>query len=163
MSAAADNAAQLIAYARSTGDSVVFIRHEFTTSDAPFFAPGSEGARLHPKAINREDEHVVLKHFANAFRETDLRTVLDQHEINDLTICGNMSHMCVDSTARAACDLGYKVTVIHDACASRDLNFCGVYVPASQVHVAFMASLGLAFASMLTTKEYVCGAAVAKR
>ena len=34
-----------------------------------------------------------------------------------------MTHMCIDATARAAADLGYKVSVIEDACASRDLTY----------------------------------------
>jgi nicotinamidase-related amidase len=34
-----------------------------------------------------------------------------------------MSQMCIDATTRAASDLGYKVTVVHDACAARDAEF----------------------------------------
>src|SRR5215831_19066999 len=46
---AADNAAKLLAAARAIGDLVVHVRHEFPSADAPFFAPGSAGARVHPK------------------------------------------------------------------------------------------------------------------
>ncbi len=60
--AAASNAARLIADARKAGDLVVHIRHEFPTTDAPFFQPESEGAALHPSVMNLESEHVVLKH-----------------------------------------------------------------------------------------------------
>ncbi len=56
---------------------------------------------------------------------------------------GSMSHMCVDGITRAANDLGYSVTVIHDACATRDLEFNGLTVPAAHVHAAFMSALGL--------------------
>ena len=115
--AAADNAARLIAAFREAGNPVVHIRHEFTSEDAPFFTPGSEGAKLHPKVLNRADEPVVLKHFVNSFRETELKSVLDEHGINDLVVVGSMSHMCVDGITRAAADMGYSVTVIHDACA----------------------------------------------
>ncbi|TKD01539.1 cysteine hydrolase family protein [Polyangium fumosum] len=153
--AAADNAARLLAAARSKGDLVVHIRHEFPTADAPFFAPGSEGAQIHPKVQNRADEHVVLKHQINSFRDTDLKAVLDRNGITEVVICGNMSHMCVDAVTRASADFGYAVTVIHDACASRDLEFNGVRVPAAHAHAAFMAALGFAYAKMRSTDEFL--------
>jgi nicotinamidase-related amidase len=153
--AAADNAARLLAAFREAGDPVVHIRHEFTSTDAPFFAPGSDGAKLHPTVLNRPDEPVVLKHFVNSFRETELQSILDEQGIKDLVIVGSMSHMCIDGITRAAADLGYGVTVIHDACASRDLEFNGLTVPAAQVHAAFMSALGFAYASVVSTDEFL--------
>ncbi|KIK83098.1 cysteine hydrolase family protein [Pseudomonas sp. W15Feb9B] len=153
--AAADNAARLLAAFREAGDPVVHIRHEFTSADAPFFTPGSDGAKLHPKVLNRPDEPVVLKHFVNSFRETDLQSILDEQGIRDLVIVGSMSHMCIDGISRAAADLGYGVTVIHDACACRDLEFNGVTVPAAQVHAAFMSALGFAYASVVSAEEFL--------
>src|SRR5271170_2248930 len=108
--AAADNAARLIAAARVNGDLIVHVRHEFQTDDAPFFTPGSKGAQIHSKVLNQAGEHVVLKHFINSFRETDLKEVLDRNKIEEVVICGAMSHMCVDAITRASNDFGYKVT-----------------------------------------------------
>ncbi|WP_330114242.1 cysteine hydrolase family protein [Pseudomonas sp. JS3066] len=153
--AAADNAARVIDGARGAGDLVVHIRHEFPTQDAPFFRPGSEGAQIHQKVINTPDEHVVLKNFINSFRDTDLKAVLDRNGVEKVTIVGNMSHMCVDGITRAAVDYGYTATVIHDACASRDLEFNGKVVPAEQVHAAFMAALGFGYAKVVSTDEYL--------
>jgi nicotinamidase-related amidase len=153
--AAADNAARLIAAFREANDSVVHIRHEFTSAQAPFFTPGSEGAKLHPKVLNHADEPVVLKHFVNSFRETELQSILDERDIKELVVVGSMSHMCVDGITRAAADLSYSVTVIHDACASRDLEFNGLTVPAAHVHAAFMSALGFAYASVVSTDEFL--------
>ncbi|MEI7683580.1 MAG: cysteine hydrolase family protein [Planctomycetota bacterium] len=153
--AAADNAARLLAAARSAGDLVVHIRHEFPTAEAPFFAPGSAGAQIHPKVQNLAGEHVVLKHFINSFRETDLQAVLDGAGVKRVTLCGAMSHMCVDGAIRAATDLGYDCTVVHDACASRDLEFNGAIVPAAQVHAAFMSALAFGYAKSMSTNEYL--------
>ncbi|MDO7898820.1 cysteine hydrolase family protein [Pseudomonas citrulli] len=154
---AADNAARLIEAFRQAGDRVVHIRHEFTSEDAPFFTPGSEGAQLHPKVRNHADEPAVLKHFVNAFRDTELQAILERDGIEQLVIVGSMSHMCIDGVARAAADLGYGVTVIHDACATLDLEFNGVLVPAAQVHAAFMAALGFAYASVVGTEQFLAG------
>lgn len=157
MDAAADNAGKLLAAARKSGDLVVHIRHEFPTDDAPFFAPGSVGAQIHEKARNVDGETVVVKHHINSFRETNLKAVLDQNGIQDVVICGAMSHMCVDAATRAANDFGYQCTIVHDACASRDLEFNAVKVPAAQVHAAFMAALQFGYAKSVSTEEFLAG------
>jgi nicotinamidase-related amidase len=113
--AAADKAQQVLHAFRQAGDAVIHVRHEFTSADAPFFTPGSEGAHIHAKVQNENDEPVVLKHFVNAFRQTNLRELLERHSITDLVVVGSMSHMCIDAVVRAAADYGYNVTVIHDA------------------------------------------------
>lgn len=155
--AAAAKASQVIAAFRESGDLVVHIRHEFTSQDAPFFRPDSEGAQIHPSVINKQDEPVVLKHYINSFRETELKAVLDQHGIEAVVIVGNMSHMCVDGITRAAVDFGYDTTVLHDACATLDLEFDGVKVPAEHVHAAFMAALRFGYAPVVSTAEYLQG------
>jgi nicotinamidase-related amidase len=133
---------------------IVHVRHE-ATADAPFFTPRSDGFQVNPKARDREGELVVLKHHVNAFRETNLRETLDRNGIEKLVICGAMSHMCIDAATRAADDFGYKVTVVHDACATHDLEFDNLRVPAAQVHVAFMAALAFIGAKVASTKEYL--------
>lgn len=157
--AAAANAARVIAAARKAGDLVVHIRHEFQQPEAPLFVAGSEGAQIHPVAVNRGDEPVILKHFINSFRETGLKDVLDGNGITDVVIIGNMSHMCVDGATRASADFGYGVTVVHDACATLDLEFNGARVPAAQVHAAFMAALAFGYAAVVSTDTYISSAA----
>ncbi|MNJ11808.1 Streptothricin hydrolase [compost metagenome] len=154
---AADNAARILAATRAKGDLVVHVRHEFESADAPFFTPGSEGAQIHPKVAALPSEPVVLKHKVNSFLNTELKALLDEHKVEAVTVIGSMSHMCIDGFTRAAADFGYAVTVIHDACASRDLEFNGVTVPAAQVHAAYMASLAFAYAQVIATEEYLAG------
>jgi nicotinamidase-related amidase len=159
MDAAADNAAQLLATARAAEDLVVHVRHEFPSEDAPFFTPNSAGAQIHAKVQAREGEPVVLKHHVNSFLETDLKAILDQHGSEELLICGAMSHMCVDAATRAASDLGYRCLLVHDACATRDQEFNGTLVRASDVHAAFMAALGFGYAKLVSTGEVLADAA----
>ncbi|MFJ3522473.1 cysteine hydrolase family protein [Pseudomonas sp. NPDC090203] len=153
--AAADNAARIIAAARAQGDLVIHIRHETPSPDAPFFVPGSEGAQLHPKAAALPDETVILKHFMNPYRKTRLLAILQAREIENVTVIGNMSHMCIDAVTRASDDFGFKTTVIHDACATHDLEFNGVSVPSVQVHAAFMAALRFGYAKVVSTEEFL--------
>jgi len=153
--AAADNAARVLAAVRERGDLVVHVRHEFESADAPFFAPGSQGAQIHSKVAARDGEPVVLKHKVNAFLDTPLLGLLEEQRISELTVVGSMSHMCIDAAVRAASDLGYSVSVLHDACATRDLEFNGVTIPAAQAHAAYMSSLAFAYAKVISTEEWL--------
>jgi nicotinamidase-related amidase len=150
--AAIGNAARVIGCARTRGEPVFHVRHEFEQDDAAFFAPGSAGAQIHPAVAPREGEAVILKHRPNSFLGTDLKAQLDAAGIESVTIVGAMSHMCIDATARAAADFGYRVTVVEDACATRELEFGGQRVPAAQVHAAQMAALAFAYATVVDTQ-----------
>lgn len=151
----AENASKLLKYARNNEMPIIHVRHEFPTDDAPFFKPNTKGAEIHSSVKNLDSEPVVLKHQINSFRETNLKELLDLNEVDSILICGAMSHMCIDGLTRAANDFGYKCIVAHDACATLDLEFNGVKVPAKQVHAAFMAALKFAYADVLTTAEII--------
>jgi nicotinamidase-related amidase len=69
-------------------------------------------------------------------------------DINELVVCGAMSHMCIDTTVRAGFDLGVSWIVIADACATRDLVFDDQIIGAAQVHGAYMVSLASGFAKV---------------
>lgn len=152
---AATNAAKVIEQARSAKDLVVYVRHESADSNIPFFTPGTQGVAIHPTVAPLDSETVLLKHFPNSFLETGLKELLDQHDIEEVVVIGAMSHMCIDATSRAASDFGYKTTIIHDACATMDLEFDDVTVPASQVHAAMMAALAFAYGTVITTNQYI--------
>jgi nicotinamidase-related amidase len=152
---ATSNASKVLAESRNTGNLVVHIHHEFQSEDAPFFKPRTYGAKIHENVRPIKGEPTVLKHYVNAFKETNLKDILEENNITHLTLIGAMSHMCIDAAARAASDFGYQVTVIEDACASRDLEFKDKVVPAEQVHSAYMSALGFAYASITTTHEFL--------
>ena len=70
-------------------------------------------------------------------------------DIDEITVCGAMSHLCIDTTVRAAFDLGFRCRVVANACATRNLKFGSVTVEAYQVHAAFMAALSTPFAKII--------------
>ncbi|HBP40666.1 MAG TPA: cysteine hydrolase [Halomonas sp.] len=152
---AAANAAKVIEHARSAKDLVVYFQHESADPEIPFFTPGTPEVAIHSMVAPLEQETVVVKNFPNSFRETGLKELLDQKNIEEVVIIGAMSHMCIDATSRAASDFGYKTTIIHDACATLDLEFDGVTVPASQVHATIMSALAFAYGTVISTEQYV--------
>lgn len=117
---------------------MIHVRHESVRPGSAFFLPGTDGARLHDAVAPAAGEAVVLKHYPNSFRDTNLQAVLTAGGVDALVICGMMTHMCIDATTRAAWDLGFACAVASDACATRDLTHDGVLVPAAQVQAAFL-------------------------
>lgn len=151
--AAAANAARVMAHARESGDLVVNIRHEIP--GGPIFVAGTEGAQINEAVLPQGDEPVITKNFPNSFRETGLDDLLKQNGIEEVVVVGAMSHMCVDATTRAANDLGYRTVTIHDACATRDLEFRGITTPAAQVHAALMAALAFMYGEVIDTDQFL--------
>jgi nicotinamidase-related amidase len=98
---------------------------------------------------------VIVKHFPNSFRETVLLEHLKKAGVASVAVCGAMSHMCIDATVRAACDLGFQCQVAHDSCATRALTFGRETASAEKVHAAFMAALSAAYAQVLVTEELI--------
>src|SRR5208282_5590191 len=96
----------------------------------------------------QDGETVFQKHYPNCFRETPLLDHLRKHNMRQLVVAGMMTHMCVDTTVRAAFDLQLECTLIHDACATRALSSGGVTVAAGQVQTSYLAALGGTFASL---------------
>lgn len=155
MEAAAEKASQLLSLFRKKNWPIVHVQHLSVRPNATFFIPGSKGAEIHSSVYPLKDETIVQKNFPNSFRLTNLEEILLSHKINQLVICGAMSHMCVDTTTRAACDLGYQITLIHDACATRNLIFNEEVVEASKVQAAYMAALNGSFARVAGASEYL--------
>lgn len=153
--AAAARASELLTAWRERDAPIVHVRHVWDGPDAAFLRPGTEGAEIHPRVAPEGDEVVVIKEHPNAFRETPLDGILTALDTRDLVVCGMMSSLCIDATVRAAADLGYAVTVAHDACAAPDLAFDGETVPGRQVHAAFMAALADSYATMAPVRELV--------
>ncbi len=146
-------AKNLLDFFRAEKLPIVHIQHISTRPGATFFLPDTVGIDFHESVLPLPDETVIKKHFPNSFRGTDLKKHLQARHVRELVICGMMSHICIDSTVRAAFDKGYQCMMAHDACATRNLIFNGVDIPAKQVHGSYMAALGAVFAKVASTEE----------
>ncbi|MEM7068912.1 MAG: cysteine hydrolase family protein [Pseudomonadota bacterium] len=153
MDNASENAAKLLASAREKGVPVIHVRHNMPSSAAPFFHPGTPGAELHESVKPLASEKVIDKTKPNSFAGTDLESHLRAEQIDQITVCGAMSQMCIDATARAASDMGFNVTVAHDACAAASVTYNDVNVPAESVHASIMAPLASSYADVRPTSE----------
>ena len=150
---AAEKAKQALHHFRSRSLPVIHIKHLSVRPGSTFFIPGTEGAEIRDAVRPLEGETVVEKNFPNSFRSTKLKELLDQNGVKNLVVAGMMTHMCVDASVRQAADLGYKVTLLADACATRAQTFGGETVPARQVHAAFLAALNGFYAKVINSHE----------
>ena len=132
---------------------VIHVRHLSVRPGSTFFLPGTQGAEIHAAVQPAAGEAVIEKNFPNSFRNTDLQAKLEGLGVKNLVVAGMMTHMCVDASVRHAADLGYKITLLGDACATRAQSYGGEKVPARQVHAAFLAALNGFYAKVLQTHE----------
>ena len=146
-------AAQALAVFRGKGWPVFHIQHLAIKPGASFFIPGTAGAEIHPFVAPSPTEAVIQKNFPNSFRNTDLLEKLREQNIERIVVAGMMTHMCIDTTVRAAKDYGIPVTLLYDACAARDLKIMEHSIPAQTVQDAYMAGLNGMFAEIKLAEQ----------
>ena len=151
--AAGAKAGEALAKFRARKLPVIHVRHLSVRPGATFFLPGTRGAEIHDSVKPASGETVVEKNFPNSFRSTTLEEILKGSGVKNLVMAGMMTHMCVDASVRQAADLGYKVTLLADACATRAQSFGGETIPARQVHAAFLAALNGFYAKVVNAHE----------
>jgi nicotinamidase-related amidase len=151
--AAVARAAQALGRFRKDQLPIVHVRHLSVRPGSTFFIPGTRGAEIHAAVAPKPGETVIEKNFPNSFRATGLQKHLENAGVKNLVVAGMMTHMCVDATVRQAADLGYAVTLLGDACATRAQSYGGEKVPARQVHAAFLAALNGFYAKVVQSHE----------
>jgi nicotinamidase-related amidase len=152
---ASNNAKLILESFRTDSLPIIHIQHIATRPTATFFLPKTKGAEIHDNVKPLDQEKIIVKHYPNSFRETELLDFLKGNNITDLVICGMMTHMCVDATARAAKDFGFNITLIEDACATKDLEIHGQVVKAVEVQKSFLAALNNFYTTVKTTHQYL--------
>lgn len=156
-SQAAEQAGKLLRSFRQAALPLIHIQHISARPGATFFLPDTLGAQIRENVAPLSGEALFQKHYPNSFRETGLLEHLRDRQISQLVIAGMMTHVCVDTTTRAAADLGFQCVLAHDACATRGVSFNGATVSAGSVQTAFLAALEGLFARVLSTEEICSG------
>ena len=152
---AAMQAIKVLTRFREWGWPVVHVCHLSIQPRAAFFIPDTEGSEIYREIRPLETEDVIIKHRPDSFLDTTLKAKLEEKGINQLVVCGMMTHMCIDTTVRAAVGHGYDVTLIEDACATRDLEWHGNIISAEQVQNVYLASLAGMFARVVKADTWI--------
>jgi len=150
---ALDALSTLLARARDAGTPIIHIAHKGRPGG--LFDREGHGGEIIGAVAPISGEPVIEKPLPNAFAQTTLDSELKALGCKSLILAGFMTHMCVSSTARAALDLGYRVTIAGDAASTRDLpDPLGGVVSANALHRAALAELGDRFA-IITTVDHI--------
>ena len=152
---AAKNAKSVLNFFRENKLPVYHIQHLASSNEDTFFIPGSYGAEINHLVTPHEEETVLIKHVPNSFCNTGLAEILFDNGIKNIVICGMMTHMCIDTTVRYAKNLGFSITLIEDACTTKDLSWNGHTISSEVVHASYMASLNKVFAEVMTVTKFL--------
>lgn len=150
---AIDEAARLLERAREAGSTIVHVQHD-AGAGTPYDTSADIGAIVDAVAP-RPGEHTIVKNLPSSFVGTDLQEHLEAAGVQNLVLAGFMTHMCVNSTARSAFNLGFAPTVVAGATATRALPGPGGTVSADQLQAASLAALSDMFAVVVPTGDAV--------
>jgi len=103
----------------------------------------TDDAKIHKALAPRPEEKVIYKHRYNAFYNTDLEITLRCLKITDLVICGIMTNLCCETTARDAYMRDYRVFFLLDATGTVD----------EELHLATLKNIAFGFAYVTKTEE----------
>ena len=142
MKKAALNAGKLLELFRREKKTVIHVRHISVREPVRFFEKDTYGSEINSLVAPKDGEKVIIKHYPNSFRETELDRYLRDLNVTKLHIAGAMTNMCIDSTVRAGFDLGYKIVLHKNACTAVGILGTGI------VHLISVKTLGSSFAEV---------------
>ena len=132
-------AQKLLKLARELKISVIHIQHDAGVG-SPYDITADIGA-IAVEVAPIDGEKVIVKNYPNAFVQTALDAELKALGIKNIVLAGFMTHMCVNSTAHGAFNLGYASTIVASATATRPLlSTNGRVLSAEEVHLGALAS-----------------------
>lgn len=146
---------ELLAAWRSVGAPVIHVQDYSTDPASPYHE--SQPTHAFPEATGPvERETVIAKRTSSAFASSNLEQHLRDAGLSQLAICGVHTNKCVESTVRAASDLGFDVSLVADATWTVDMaELDGTVRPAEEVHQMSLATLNGSFASVVSSREAV--------
>ena len=145
-------AKKLLEKARALNIPVIHIQHD-GGEGSPYDINAEIGA-ISDEVAPVAGEVVITKHHPNSFVATDLDQQLKALGIKNIVLAGFMTHMCINSTAHGGFNLGYIVTVVASATATRPLQAAnGKVLSAQEVQDGAIASTRDLYAAVVDTVD----------
>lgn len=140
--------------AKDAGIPIILVQQVFP-ADFPVFAEGSPGAELLPDIAAFPHSLLVKKVYASALWKTTLKDWLSAEGINTLTVCGYMTHNCLNATIQQVWYEDSKLELLEDACGSIPyLNSAGA-ATAEEIHRAFCVVMDTLWAATVSTHTWI--------
>ena len=140
----------LLDQARKAGSLIIHVRHDAGVG-SPYDVSADIG-QICSEVAPLKDEVVITKNYPNSFVGTELEKHLKEANIENVVIAGFMTHMCVNSTARGAFNLGFKPTIVAKSTATRSIpGPDGSVVSAESLQAATLAGVADMFAIVVNS------------
>lgn len=145
----------LLAAWRRAGKPVINVKHNSAEPDSTL-RPGRPGNAFKPGFEPQPGERLIEKTVNAAFIGTDLEAELRARGIGQIVAFGITTDMCVSTTARVGANLGFRMLVVGDACATFDQRAPdGETIPADVLHRAHLTTLHTEFARVINANEVI--------
>ncbi|MEW5724138.1 MAG: isochorismatase family protein, partial [Thermodesulfobacteriota bacterium] len=141
--------------AAAAGVPVVVVRHTAPQPNAAVFRRGTPEWELHPEVAARPRALLIDKNLPGSFTGTQLEAWLRENGVDTVVICGYMTQMCCDTTARQALHRGFSVEFLADATGTLAVTNAAGRVTAEELHRATLVTQAMRFARVLSTKEWL--------
>jgi nicotinamidase-related amidase len=147
------NIEKLLGFWRNSNRAVIHVKHDSLEDVSPL-RPDNPGNAFKPEGLPIKNEPIFGKNVNSAFIGTGLENYLREHGLATLIIAGLTTDHCVSTSTRMAGNLGFKVYLVQDACATFDKRtFDGHIIPADEVHRVNLASLHEEFCKVISTGD----------
>ena len=141
--------------AKENGIYTAVIQHVSSSKNARTFIRDTQGWELHLEILKKGYDRLFEKSLPGSFTRTDLESWLRTMDVGFVTICGYMTHMCCDTTARQAMELGFEVELLSDATGTLAIANNAGSVTAEELHRAILVTQEARFSRVLTTMDWI--------
>ncbi|KAH7370912.1 Isochorismatase-like protein [Rhexocercosporidium sp. MPI-PUGE-AT-0058] len=138
-----ENVAHLLQVWRSKSWPILHVHHDSTEPDNPISSKFPETYAPHSSAAPEEGERTFIKNVGSPFVATELPDAIESYGDRRIIVVGMDGSECINSTTRHGADLGYRIVVVADACASYGMAdwITGQQRDAEETHRAAMGML----------------------
>lgn len=150
-----DRITAIMDFARSKGIPIAVIQHTAPQQNAPVFRKGTPGWELHPEIASRPYDHLIEKALPGSFTGTDLESWLRENRVDTVVICGYMTQMCCDTTARQAFHLGFAVEFMADATGTLNISNDAGSATDEELHRATLVTQAMRFSRVLASGQWM--------
>lgn len=149
------NILKVIEAAKKKDILIIAIQHTAPQKDSKSFVKGSAAWQLHEDVVRLGYDYLIVKNLPGSFTGTNLEELLEENQIETVTICGYMTQMCCDTAARQAFHLGYAVEFLSDATGTLDIsNYAGT-VTAEELHRSILVTQAMRFSKVISAENWI--------
>ncbi|HCS62755.1 MAG TPA: cysteine hydrolase [Cellvibrio sp.] len=136
---------------RIAGMPIIHVRHRSREPESVFW-PEQQGFEFKPDFSPQGGELVIEKNIPCAMLTTDLKKILAQKNIRKLVLAGASTNNSIESTARTASGLGFRVVIVEDACFTfTKSDYFGKERTAQEIHAMSLANLDGEYAQIINS------------